>query len=152
MCTSNHPLRSRVAFTLVELLVVIAIIAVLIAILLPTLRKAKESANSVVCQSNQRQLMAGFLMFAQDHNNSLPGNKRDRGDPVEWKRDWLFNGGGVLTVILPEFVPAHWWEQLLHNQTALRLKGALLGRPGIVVISVPYHLLGRARALPTVTY
>ena len=46
----------------------------------------------------------------------------------------------VLTVVLPEFVPAHWWEHLLHNQTALRLKGALLGRPGIVVISVPYHL------------
>jgi hypothetical protein len=46
----------------------------------------------------------------------------------------------VLTVVLPEFVPAHWWEHLLHNQTALRLKGALLGRPGIVVTSVPYHL------------
>jgi amino acid transporter len=46
----------------------------------------------------------------------------------------------VLTVVLPEFVPTHWWEHLLHNQTALRLKGALLGRPGIVVTSVPYHL------------
>ena len=54
----------------------------------------------------------------------------------------------VLTVVLPEFVPAHWWEHLLHNQTALRLKGALLGRPGIVVISVPYHLdQGAAPAL-----
>ena len=37
-------------------------------------------------------------------------------------------------------VPAHWWEQILHNQTALRLKAALLFRPGIVVASVPYHL------------
>jgi hypothetical protein len=37
-------------------------------------------------------------------------------------------------------VPAHWWEQVLHNQTALRLKAALLFRPGIVVASVPYHL------------
>ena len=45
-----------------------------------------------------------------------------------------------LTVILPEMVPAHWWEQVLHNQTALRLKAALLFRPGIVVASVPYHL------------
>ena len=51
----------------------------------------------------------------------------------------------VLTVVLPELVPTHWWEHLLHNQTALRLKGALLGRPGIVVTSVPYHL-GRAPA------
>ncbi|HEX5503894.1 MAG TPA: APC family permease [Thermomicrobiales bacterium] len=46
----------------------------------------------------------------------------------------------TLTVVLPEFVPAHWWEQLLHNQTALRLKAALLFRPGTVVINVPYHL------------
>ena len=48
----------------------------------------------------------------------------------------------VLTVVLPEFVPAHWWEQVLHNQTALRLKAALLFRPGIVVADVP-HLLRR---------
>jgi hypothetical protein len=54
----------------------------------------------------------------------------------------------VLTVVLPELVPTHWWEHLLHNQTALRLKGALLGRPGIVVTSVPYHLdRGMAPAL-----
>src|SRR6266545_1816062 len=46
----------------------------------------------------------------------------------------------TLTVILPEMVPAHWWEQVLHNQTALRLKAALLFRPGVVVASVPYHL------------
>jgi hypothetical protein len=36
--------------------------------------------------------------------------------------------------------PAHWWEQPLHTQTSLRLKAALLFRPGTVVISVPYHL------------
>jgi amino acid transporter len=46
----------------------------------------------------------------------------------------------TLTVILPEFVPAHWWEHILHKQTALRLKAALLFRPGTVVTSVPYHL------------
>ncbi len=46
----------------------------------------------------------------------------------------------TLTVILPEFVVTHWWEHLLHNQTALRLKAALLFRPGIVVTSVPQHL------------
>ena len=49
----------------------------------------------------------------------------------------------TLTVILPEMVPAHWWEQVLHNQTALRLKAALLFRPGIVVADVPYHLRKR---------
>jgi amino acid transporter len=46
----------------------------------------------------------------------------------------------TLTVLLPEFVVAHWWEHFLHNQTALRLKAALLFRPGIVVTSVPRHL------------
>jgi amino acid transporter len=49
----------------------------------------------------------------------------------------------TLTVILAEFVVAHWWEQLLHNQTALRLKASLLFRPGIVVTSVPQHLRTR---------
>lgn len=46
----------------------------------------------------------------------------------------------TLTVILPEFVVSHWWEQVLHNQTSLRLKAALLFRPGIVVTNVPQHL------------
>ena len=45
-----------------------------------------------------------------------------------------------LTVLLPEFVPARWWHNLLHNQTSLMLKGALLFRAGIVLTSVPHHL------------
>ena len=46
----------------------------------------------------------------------------------------------TLTVVLPEFIARHWWEHFLHNQTALRIKAALLFRPGTVVTSVPYHL------------
>ena len=46
-----------------------------------------------------------------------------------------------VTVILPEFVPARWWQHLLHNQRALLIKGALLFRPNIVVTSVPFHLV-----------
>jgi len=45
-----------------------------------------------------------------------------------------------VTVILPEFVPAKWWQHLLHNQSALLIKGALLFRPNLVVTSVPFHL------------
>ncbi len=45
-----------------------------------------------------------------------------------------------LVVMLPEFVPKHWWENFLHNQTALRLKAALLFRPGVAVASLPFHL------------
>lgn len=48
--------------------------------------------------------------------------------------------GRYLTVVIPEFVPSRWWEHLLHNQTALLIKAALLFRPGKVSVSVPYHL------------
>jgi hypothetical protein len=48
--------------------------------------------------------------------------------------------GRYLTVVLPEFIPSHWWEHFLHNQTALLVKAALLFKPGKVTISVPYHL------------
>jgi amino acid transporter len=46
----------------------------------------------------------------------------------------------MITVLLPEFVPAKWWHQLLHNQSSLLLKGALLFKKGVIVTSVPYHL------------
>jgi hypothetical protein len=52
----------------------------------------------------------------------------------------------VLSVILPEFVPSKWWQHLLHNQTALALKAALLFRKSVVVISVPYHLTSEKAA------
>lgn len=44
-----------------------------------------------------------------------------------------------ITVVLAEFVPHHWWEWVLHSQTATRLKAALLFRPNTIVIDVPYH-------------
>jgi hypothetical protein len=50
------------------------------------------------------------------------------------------NPDDYVTVILPEFVPARWWQHLLHNQRALLIKGALLFRPNTVVTSVPFHL------------
>ena len=46
----------------------------------------------------------------------------------------------VVTVFIPEYVVGHWWEQLLHNQSALRLKGRLLYMPGVMVTSVPWQL------------
>ena len=46
----------------------------------------------------------------------------------------------IITVVLPEFVLTRWWEQLLHNQSALILKGRLLFRKNTVVVSVPYHI------------
>lgn len=46
----------------------------------------------------------------------------------------------VVMVYIPEYVVGHWWEHLLHNQSALRLKGRLLFTPGVMVTSVPYQL------------
>ena len=46
----------------------------------------------------------------------------------------------LITIVLPEFVPAKWWQNLLHNQNTLFLKGALLFKKGVVVTYVPYHL------------
>jgi amino acid transporter len=51
----------------------------------------------------------------------------------------------IVTVYIPEYVLGHWWEQLLHNQTALRLKTRLLQMRGVVVASVPYQLSSATR-------
>jgi len=46
----------------------------------------------------------------------------------------------IITVVLPEFIPARWWQHILHNQSSLLLKGSLLFKKGVIVTSVPYHL------------
>jgi amino acid transporter len=56
------------------------------------------------------------------------------------------NPRGVVAVYIPEYVVGRWWEQLLHNQTALRLKTRLLFTQGVMVISVPYQLRSSALA------
>ncbi|MGH7262537.1 MAG: APC family permease [Candidatus Rokuibacteriota bacterium] len=50
------------------------------------------------------------------------------------------NANQMVTIVIPEFIPARWWQHLLHNQTALLIKGALLFRKNVVVTDVPYHL------------
>ncbi|MEV0967953.1 APC family permease [Microtetraspora glauca] len=51
----------------------------------------------------------------------------------------------VVTVYIPEYVVGRWWEHLLHNQSALRLKGRLLFKPGVMVTSVPWQLASSDR-------
>ncbi len=60
------------AFTLIELLVVIAIIAILAAMLLPALAQAREKARQSSCQSNQKQIMLGTIMYMGDHDQRFP--------------------------------------------------------------------------------
>ncbi len=59
------------AFTLIELLVVIAIIAILMAVLMPSLRAARELARGVNCMANQRSLMLAYTMYANSHDGRL---------------------------------------------------------------------------------
>jgi prepilin-type N-terminal cleavage/methylation domain-containing protein/prepilin-type processing-associated H-X9-DG protein len=61
-------------FTLIELLVVVAIIGLLAALLLVSLNKVKDEANSTACISNLKQLQAGWLMYVHDQNDELPPN------------------------------------------------------------------------------
>jgi prepilin-type N-terminal cleavage/methylation domain-containing protein len=62
---------SKRAFTLIELLVVIAIIAILMAILMPSLKVAREQARSIHCRSNERTLTLAWLMYKDDNDAKL---------------------------------------------------------------------------------
>jgi hypothetical protein len=76
--------------------------------------------NLVVIESPYRSLAGPLLRYIDALHESHPDD--------------------TLVIVLPEYVPRHWWEHLLHNQTALRLKAALLFHPGVIVANVPYHL------------
>jgi hypothetical protein len=66
---------------------------------------------------------------------------RDLGEPLLAEvRKHTRSGDTIVTVVLPEFVVDHWWEHLLHNQTGFYIKRLLLFEPGVVVVSVPFHL------------
>jgi prepilin-type N-terminal cleavage/methylation domain-containing protein len=72
---NSLPIQShshRGGFTLIELLVVIAIISLLVSILLPSLTKAKELAQSTVCSNNLRNIGLEILYYAEDDNQSTP--------------------------------------------------------------------------------
>jgi len=85
-------MRSRHAYTLIELLMVIAVIAVLAGLLLPAVRLVKQSAQTVGCASNLRQIGTASLGYAQDYRGILPAGA----------------AGGH-----PEFARLHFWPRTL---------------------------------------
>ena len=79
-----------------------------------------EGVPLVVLESPYRAVLEPLLTYITDLEKAHPD--------------------AYVTIVLPEFVPARWWQHLLHNQSALILKGALLFRPNTVVTNIPFHL------------
>jgi len=75
----------------------------------------------VVLESPYRSLMEPFLEYVEEVQAQRPGD--------------------FVTIVIPEFVAARWWQHLFHNQRALLIKGALLFKPNTIVTSVPFHLV-----------
>ncbi len=84
---SNREKRTH-AFTLIELLVVIAIIALLLAIVMPGLRKVKDQARAVVCQSNLRQWHLCWKTYLQENDDKFAVIRED-GAPSRW-HEWIY--------------------------------------------------------------
>ncbi|HBG26786.1 MAG: hypothetical protein A2Y10_05500 [Planctomycetes bacterium GWF2_41_51] len=76
-------------FTLVELLVVVSIIAILLAILIPSMRRAKEQANCVVCKSNLRNYSLAGAMYLEANNNKFPHPKTCVDGRATFEPDYL---------------------------------------------------------------
>jgi amino acid transporter len=119
-------------------------------LLAPTLR-ALAFAQAMAPAS-----IRAVTVAAQGADDPLPGEWEERGVPVplvviespyretvrpvqlyvrQLRRDYP---GDVISIIIPEYVVGHWWHNLLHNQTALRLKARLLFEPWVTVTSVPW--------------
>ncbi|MAE62738.1 MAG: hypothetical protein CMJ18_00575 [Phycisphaeraceae bacterium] len=126
----KHHLRSRTnGFTLIELLVVISIIALLIAMLLPAIRKAKESAHRSMCLANERQSLTALIMYMNDHDGLnvpgvlglpsgayVPGYEANGGVNVSFPVDQFLrlhhggdpNGKVYLGALYPHYIPNPW--------------------------------------------
>jgi hypothetical protein len=91
--------------------------------------KVGGSDNLVIIESPYRSLVGPLMAYLDSVRELSPTD--------------------TILVVLPEFVPSRWWENLLHNQTAFLLKAALLFRPGIVA-DVPYHVRRTKHAHPHV--
>jgi hypothetical protein len=85
----------------------------------------EEETYLVVIESPYRSLLRPLLAYIDTVQSMYPED--------------------TLTVILPEFVVAHWWEYLLHNQTAFQLKTALQARHDIVVTNISQHLRSQTK-------
>jgi prepilin-type N-terminal cleavage/methylation domain-containing protein/prepilin-type processing-associated H-X9-DG protein len=99
--------RAKKAFTLIELLVVVAIIAMLLAIVIPTLRRAKESAWNVICRNNLKQYGLAGKMYTEDYDALFP------------------NAWGSIFKSLDPYRLCQWHDPLRNPLVAPQLAGSL---------------------------
>jgi amino acid transporter len=128
-------------------------------LLAPTLRAL------AFAQATDAATVRAVKVSAEDVDDALPTEWRERGVPIplvviespyretirpvqryvrQLRRDYP---GDVISIIIPEYVVGHWWQNLLHNQTALRLKARLRFEPSVTVTSVPW-VVGAAGTAP----
>ena len=105
----------RKAFTLIELLVVIAIIALLLAILVPSLKKAKEQTRNIICRSNLKQWGDIWSLYLTDYENRFPDPFNANGEQILWVgplRPYYKDGGEDMrmcpSATKEEFIPPGW--------------------------------------------
>jgi amino acid transporter len=93
-------------------------------------------------RGDERELAEAWIDWRMDIPLSIVDAPfRDLAEPMlEEVRRHTSRDGTVVTVVLPEVVVSHWWEQVLHSQSALFFKRLLLFEPGVVVTSVPFHV------------
>ncbi|GAA3096337.1 amino acid transporter [Kribbella aluminosa] len=105
-----------------------------------TVATDQEASDALLLEWTEREIPVPLKVLHSPY--------RDVTGPVlEYVKDLRRTGPrDLVAVFIPEYVVGHWWEALLHNQSALRLKARLLFQPGVMVINVPWQL-GSAEVL-----
>jgi prepilin-type N-terminal cleavage/methylation domain-containing protein len=132
----------RRGFTLIELLVVIAIIAILAAILFPVFAKARDSARKTSCASNMRQLGLALQMYAQDYDETLPGQPQPytlpdflaENAPRNWCRDLFPYYKNRQLLLCPSAVDSGWDGKA---KTSYMVNGVASRDKGLALAAIP---------------